>query len=261
MSDELFSVGDRVAVVSGSSRGIGLAIARALAQRGARVVISSSNNDRVQAAAGQLEADGLSVTPMVCDIGDPSAITRLVDRVVDTHQRIDILFNVAAVNKRGRVEDYTEDEYDRIMRINLKGAFQMCQAVGKRMIAQGGGKIVNISSINTSAPLRGVSVYAMAKVALDHMTRSMACEWAGHNVQVNALAPGFVLTELTQPLWDNPVMREWVLANTPGGRAGQPEDMVGTALFLASPASNWVTGQVIYVDGALTAGYHWPLEI
>ena len=261
MSDDLFSVKDRVAVVSGSSRGIGLAIARALAERGARVVISSSSSERVNGAADALRADGLDVTPMVCDISDPQAVAQLVERVVADLGRIDILFNVAAVNKRGRVENYTEEDYDWIMGINLKGTFLMAQAAGKQMIARGAGKVVNISSINTRAPLRGVSVYAMAKAALDHMTRAMAAEWAPHHVQVNALAPGFVLTDLTRPLWDNTTMREWVLANTPAGRAGQPTDMVGTALFLASPASDWVTGQVIYVDGGLTSGYHWPLDI
>ena len=261
MSKDLFSIRDRVALVSGGSRGIGLAIAKALAEHGAHVVVSSSNEQNVQAAAKQLGDDGLAVTPRACDIGDCDAIEQLVERIVSEFGRIDILFNVAAVNKRGPVEGYTEDDYDRIMRVNLKGTFMLSQAVGKRMIAQGGGKIVTISSINSRAPLRGVSVYAMSKAAVDHMTRAMAAEWARYNIQVNALAPGFVLTELTQPVWDDPTMREWVLANTPAGRPGHPEDMVGTALFLASPASNWVTGQVIYADRAMTAGYHWPLPL
>jgi gluconate 5-dehydrogenase len=259
MNDPLFSLKDRVTLVSGGSRGIGKAIAQAMAERGARVIISSRTESTLAAAAEEIGSADRPVTPLVCDVSDSDAIRELVDRVRADFGRLDVLFNVAAVNKRGPIEDYTEADYDWIMNNNLKGAFLLAQTVGRQMIEQRAGKIVNIASVNSLAPLVGVGPYAMAKAALVHMTRSMAAEWGPHNVQVNALAPGFVLTDLTRKVWDDDTMRDWLMRQTPQRRAGEPRDMVGTAVFLASPASDWVTGQTIYVDGGWTSAYMWPI--
>ena len=176
--------------------------------------------------------------------------------------RIDTLLNVAGVNRRKRLETVTLDDYDFIVDINLRGAFVIALGVGKQMIAQGtGGAIINIDSLNTRGPLKGVAPYAISKAGLQMMTRSMALEWGAHGIRVNSLAPGFILTDLTQQLWSDPTMKSWGEANTPMQRLGVPGDLVGTAIFLASPASAFVTGQVIYVDGGFTAGVSWPIPL
>jgi len=260
-SDPLFSVQDKVIVVSGGSRGIGRALAAGLAARGARVFITGRDAASLQAAAADMTGT-LPVETVVCDVADPQTIPPLVATVVDRAGRIDSLLNVAGVNIRKRVETYTEDEYDFITNINLKGAFLVAQAVGRQMIAQGtGGTIVNIDSLNTFAPLKGVLPYAMSKAGLGMMTRGMAMEWGDHGIRVNGIAPGFILTDLTNKLWSDPTMQAWGQANTPLRRLGQPEDLVGAAVFLISDASRYMTGQVLYVDGGITSGMQWPIPL
>ncbi len=155
----------------------------------------------------------------------------------------------------------TEEDYDFILDINLKGAFLIAQAVGRQMIAQESGTIINVDSLNTYAPLKGVAPYAMSKAGLVMMTRSLAAEWGEHGVRVNTIAPGFILTDMTNALWSDPVMQEWGLANTPLRRLGEVEDLVGAAVFLAAEASAFMTGQVVRVDGGFSAGLLWPIPL
>ena len=261
--EDLFSVRNQVVLVSGGSRGIGRALAEGFAKRGARVIIAGREEATLEQAAKEMD-DGAAWTVeyVVCDVSCPDDISRLIESVMKKAGRIDTLLNVAGVNVRKRVETYTVAEYDHIMNINLKGAFLVAQAVGQQMIAQGkGGTIVNIDSLNTFAPLMGVLPYAMSKAGLGMMTRGMGMEWGCHNIRVNAIAPGFILTDLTQKLWSDPTMQAWGQANTPLKRLGKPEDLVGAALFLASDASRYMTGQVIYVDGGITCGMHWPIPL
>ena len=261
-SDQLFSVRDKVVLVSGGSRGIGRALAEGFVQRGARVVITGRDATTLSAVAAEISTGTHAVDSVTCDVSQSATIGPMVEAVVAKAGRIDTLLNVAGVNIRKRVETYTEDEYDYITDINLKGAFLVAQAVGRQMIAQGtGGTIVNIDSLNTFAPLKGVLPYAMSKAGLGMMTRGMGMEWGDHGIRVNAIAPGFVLTDLTKKLWSDPTMQEWGKANTPLRRLGQPEDMVGAAIFLASDASRYMTGQVIYVDGGITCGMQWPIPL
>ena len=261
MTDDLFSVRDQIVLVSGASRGIGLAIAQGFAERGATVVISGRVAETIEEAAREIQPPDGQVVGKVCDVADPPAIAALVDDVIGQFGRIDTLVNCAGVNKRMPVEDYTEETYDFITNINIKGAFLMAQAAGRHMIAAGKGSQINIDSLNTHRPLNRVTVYAMAKGAMSQMTRCMAMEWGPLGVRVNAVAPGFTLTELARPLWqDNQPMNDWRQANTPLRRMGQPEDMVGASIFLASPASSFVTGQVLYVDGGTSCGLFWPID-
>lgn len=261
-ADELFSVRDRVVLVSGGSRGIGRGLAEGFAARGARVVIAGREEATLRQAASEIGGSAWSCDYVVCDVSQPDDVPRMIESVVAKAGRIDTLLNVAGVNIRKRVETYTEAEYDHILDINLKGAFLVAQAVGKQMIAQGdGGTIVNIDSLNTFAPLKGVLPYAMSKAGLGMMTRGMGMEWGQHNIRVNAIAPGFILTDLTQKLWSDPTMQAWGEANTPLKRLGKPEDMLGAALFLTSDASRYMTGQVIYVDGGITCGINWPIPL
>lgn len=261
MSDALFSVADRVTLVSGGSRGIGQALARGFADRGARVIITGRQQETIERAAAELSTPENPVRSIVCDVSQPDEVRRLVGTVMDEFGRIDTLLNVAGVNNRKRAETFTVEEYDFILDVNLRGAFLLSQEVGRHMLNRGNGNQINIDSLNTYAPLKGVLPYAMSKAGLSMMTRGLALEWGPRGVRVNGLAPGFILTDLTQKLWSHPTMQEWGNHNTPLGRLGQVDDLIGAAVFLASDASAFMTGQVIYVDGGMSAGVNWPIEL
>lgn len=261
MSDPLFAVEEQIVLISGASRGIGRAIALGFAARGARVVAAGRDPATLAALVEQAAAEGSrhEVTPIVCDVAVHDARRELVDRTLGQFGRIDTLINVAGVNRRKPALEFSEEDYDFVMDINLKGAFLLSQTVGRQMVEQGSGNQINIASLNTDRPLKNVAPYAMSKAAMGHMTRALALEWGPHGVRVNAIAPGFILTDLTRKLWSDPTMQAWSRANTPLERLGVPDDLVGTAVFLASPASAFLTGQVLYVDGGFTAGWSWPI--
>ncbi|MFO0917357.1 MAG: SDR family oxidoreductase [Planctomycetaceae bacterium] len=259
---DLFSVEDQVVIVSGGSRGIGKAIAAGFANRGAKTIITGREVETLTVAAQELSQGKHPVGYEVHDVAQADRSGELIERVVSSHGRVDCLINVAGVNNRQRAENYSVEQYDFILNINLRGAFFLAQSAGKHMIARGGGgTIINIESLNTYAPLRGVLPYAMSKAGMGMMTRGLAEEWGPHGIRVNSLAPGFVLTDLTEKLWSQPTMQAWGIPNTPLRRLGVPDDMVGTAIFLASPASAFMTGQILYVDGGFSAGLNWPIEL
>lgn len=260
MQDELFSVAGQVVLVSGGSRGIGRGLAEGFARRGATVIITGRDHATLEATARAISPPGAAVRPLVCDVADPAAIDTLVRTVLQEFGRVDTLLNVAGVNRRMLAERLTEADYDFIMDINLKGPFLLSVAVGKAMLQRGRGNQINIVSLNNDRPLRGVMPYAASKSALGQMTRSLALEWGPRGVRVNAIAPGFILTDLTQKLWSQPAMQQWGLQNTPLRRLGQPADLVGAALFLASEASSFMTGQVLFVDGGFGCGLAWPID-
>lgn len=258
MPDDLFSVRDQVVLVSGASRGIGRALAEGFAARGAKVVITGRERATLEKAAREIGPD---VRPAVCDVADPKAIERLVQTVLDEFGRVDTLLNVAGVNRRMKAERYSEADYDFILDVNLKGPFLLSTAVGRSMLERGKGSQINIVSLNNDRPLFGVVPYAMSKAGLGQMTRGLALEWGPRGVRVNAVAPGFIVTDLTKKLWDQPKMRDWAVPNTPLRRLGRPADLVGTAVFLASDASAFMTGQILFVDGGFLSGYAWPLDL
>lgn len=249
---ELFSLKDKVVHVSGGSRGIGRAIGEACVQAGARVVLSARNEATLQASGLDYE---------VCDIADAHQIERCVGNILQRFGRMDVLFNVAGVNFRHAAETFPEDKLDMILGVNLRGNFLMASACGRAMIARKQGKVINVASLQTHWSTTGVSPYAATKGAIGSLTRALAVEWAEHNVQVNAIAPGLIRTDLNKTLWEDPGILNWALDRTPARRLGQPCDLVGTAIFLASGASDFMTGQVLYVDGGLTAGSRWPLKV
>src|SRR5262249_36270858 len=231
------------------------AIAEGFAKRGAKVVITGR-----EAATLEKTARDINASALVCDVARKDAIDRLVKKTLDTFCHIDTLLNVAGGNRRLLAGKASEDDYDFILDINLKGPFLLSLAVGKVMLARGKGNQINVVSLNNDRPLKGVMPYAMSKSALSQMTRSLAMEWGPRGIRVNAIAPGFVLTDLTKKLWSQPQMQEWGKANTPLVRLGQPEDMIGAAIFLASEASAWMTGQTLFVDGGFSAGLVWPID-
>jgi gluconate 5-dehydrogenase len=261
-NDPLFSVSDQCVLVSGGSRGIGQAIAAGFAQRGARVIITGREMATLEQAAAELCRGATHpVLAKTCDVMDSASIARLDKELAADAIDVDVLINVAGVNRRMKAEDYTEADYDFIVDINMKGAFLLSQAIGRRMLARGRGNQINIASLNTDKPLKAVLPYAVSKAGIAHMTRALALEWGDRGVRVNAIAPGFVLTDLTKKLWSDPGVHAWGMANTPQRRLGVPEDMVGAAIFLASEASAFMTGQCLYVDGGFTAGYNWPIPL
>lgn len=257
---DLFRLDGKVALVSGASRGIGEAIALALGDAGAMVVCTSRNLDASAQVAQAIQARGGKASALKFDVGDHASIAPTVEKIVAEHGGIDILFNVAGINKREPVVDVTPETYDQIMDVNLKGAYFTCQAVGRQMIKQGrGGKIVNIASLTSHSGLPKVSVYGATKGGVLEITRIMAAEWGPHNIQVNAISPGYIMTELTRSVWTQEHMVNWLKQVAPAGRVGLPEDMVGPALLLASKAGDYITGQTIIADGGVLSSLMWPL--
>ena len=261
MPDDLFSVRGQVVLVSGASRGIGRGLAEGFAQRGATVIITGRERDTLEKTATEICPPGGTVKAMVCDVSDAKAIDALVTAAVGDFGRIDTLVNVAGVNRRMKAEKLTEADYDFIVDINLKGPFLLSLAVGKRQLERKRGNQINIVSLNNDRPLRGVMPYAVSKAGLGQMTRALAMEWGPGGIRVNAIAPGFILTDLTNKLWAQPVMKDWAMTNTPLRRLGVPADMVGAAIFLASDASAFMTGQTLYVDGGCSSGNAWPIPL
>jgi len=259
--DQLFSVTDQIVLVSGGSRGIGRALAEGFAVRGAHVVICGREQSSIEQTAREISKGQHPVQAVVCDVAKPDDVAALVDRTLKAFGRIDTLVNVAGVNKRMRVENYTLEEFDWILDINLRGAFHLSQLVGRQMIERRAGNIINIDSLNTYAPLKGVTPYAISKAGISMMTRGMATEWGPHGVRVNAIAPGFFPTDLSRKLWAQDKMRSWGEGTTPLARLGELPDLVGAAVFLASPAARFVTGQVLRVDGGVSAGIAWPIDL
>ncbi len=259
MSDTLFSVTDQVVLVSGGSRGIGKALARGFAERGAHVWIVGREEFTLDATAKEISVGPHLVQYAKGDVMSASDCRDAVDVVMKAHGRLDTLLNVAGINVRKPAVDVTEQNYDSILGINLRGAFFMAQAAGRVMLSQKSGSVINVDSLNSAGPLKNVAPYAMSKCGINGMTRALALEWGPSGVRVNGLAPGFILTDLTKKLWSDPTMQAWNIANCPLGRLGQPDDLIGTALFLASRASGFLTGQTIYVDGGLTCGRSWPI--
>jgi len=256
MNEDLFSVRGQVTLVSGASRGIGRGLAEGFAKRGAVVVITGREKETLEKTAKEIGARAV-----VCDVSDSKAIARLVETVLKDHGRVDTLLNVAGVNRRMKAEKLSEADYDYIVDINLKGPALLSLAVGRAMLERGKGSQINITSLNNDRPLRGVMPYAVSKAGLEQMTRALAMEWGPRGVRVNAIAPGFILTDLTQKLWAQPVMKAWADENTPLKRLGVPEDLVGAAIFLASGAAAFVTGQTLYVDGGCSSGFNWPITL
>jgi NAD(P)-dependent dehydrogenase (short-subunit alcohol dehydrogenase family) len=258
--DDLFSVGGQVVVVSGGTRGIGFAIAAGFAERNSLVVVTGRTEEAALEAASKLR-EGAMMPPVGvgCDVSKADDVKRLVDVVLKTFGRVDTLVNVAGVNRRKPALEVSDEDFDYILDTNLRGAFLLSREVGKGMVARGSGCQINIASLNTDRPLKNVMPYAVSKAGIAQMTRSLAMEWGPSGVRVNAIAPGFIVTDLTRKLWSDETMQAWGNANTPLRRLGAPEDLVGAAIFLASPAASFISGQILYVDGGFTAGWAWPI--
>ena len=253
--DSMWSLREQVALVIGGSRGIGLAISRSLAAAGAQVVVASRSVESVDAACRQISDDGGRATAAVVDVGSIDQVERLVGETIQRHGRIDVLVNNAGINPiYNRPEQLGPDDWDQIMGVNLKGAFFACRAAGKQMIAQRNGRIINITSVTgLRGTLRGLP-YTAAKAGMHAMTQTLAADWSEHGIRVNAVAPGFVETDLTSGFRGNPALYEACLDKIPlGRRFARPQEMTGIVHYLACEASSYVTGQVFVVDGGYSS--------
>jgi len=250
---KIFDLTGKAAIVTGGNSGIGFAIARGLATAGATVVIANRTAEEGQKAADSLTAEGHQAMAFQTDVSDKSSVSYLVKAVIDEFSKVDILVNSAGVIARGPVEDFTEDQWDYIININLKGLFFCCQLVGQEMIKRKKGKIINISSNVSEVIQPGRVVYAVSKAGVSHLTRGLALEWAKYNINVNAIGPGATITELNKKYFEeNPDDLQERIDSIPMARIGYPPDHVGAAIYLASEASNYVTGQTLLVDGGST---------
>jgi NAD(P)-dependent dehydrogenase (short-subunit alcohol dehydrogenase family) len=247
-----FSLQDKVAVITGGSRGIGRAIALRLAQAGAGVVVSSRTLANVESVAEEIRASGGRALAVEAHVGEPAAIQRLVEQTIEVFGQVDIVVNNAATNPHfGPILTADEGQWDKILDTNTKGVFRVCKAVVPHMQSRGGGKIINLASIAGLQPSLGMGVYGISKAAVIMLTKVLALELGHANIQVNAIAPGIIKTRFSRVLWQTPHIAEPILKTLPLGRFGEPEDIAGLALYLASPASDYVTGAVFLVDGGM----------
>jgi gluconate 5-dehydrogenase len=245
------------ALIAGASRGIGLAIAQQLAAAGAHAILASRSAEALAAEASALESQGLRGSWLTLDMNDRQSIAETAAAAGD----VDILVNVAGANVRKRFETYSADEYNRLLQTNLHSIFELTQLVGKRMVDRGqGGKIISIGSLTSLLGLPYLTVYAVTKSALAGLTRALAAEWGRYNIQVNAICPGFIITDLNRAMWQAPVMMDWLKGGQAMPRAGTPDDVAPLAVFLAGPGSDYITGQLIAVDGGFTTTAVWPFE-
>lgn len=249
----LFDLTGRVALITGSGQGLGFAIARGLAQAGAAIALNGRNENKLATAAEILRAEEARVTTVAFDVTDGAACATAVTRLEAEFGPVDILVNNAGIQRRAPLAEMTEGQWREVIDTNLTSAFLVARAIVPGMIARGMGKIINICSVMSEVSRPTIGNYAAAKGGLKMLTRAMAVEWAKHGIQSNAIAPGYFVTELNKPLVENVEFNRWICGRTPAGRWGQPEELAGAAIFLASRASDFVNGQILTIDGGLLA--------
>ena len=252
-SPALFDLTGRIALITGSTRGIGHALARGLAEAGAHVVLNGRNAAMLEAARAQLAGAALRVSARAFDVSDQSAVQAGVAGIEASIGAIDILINNAGIQRRGAFETYAQATWQEIFGANVDGVFHVTQAVGAGMVARQRGKIVNICSVMAELGRASIVPYAASKGAVKMMTKGLCAEWGRHNIQVNGIGPGYVRTDLNAALMADEKFSAWVCARTPAGRWAEVEELVGAAIFLSSRASDYVNGQILYVDGGMTA--------
>jgi gluconate 5-dehydrogenase len=251
MTSPLFDLTGRTALVTGSSRGLGRAIAQGLAEAGAAVILNVVDAGRLEAAAAGMRAAGHEVAEAGFDVTDEAAVVDAFARFDADGRTIDILVNNAGIQLRKPMVELSVAEWQRVIDTNLTSAFVVGREAARRMIGRGRGKVVNIGSLTSELARATVSPYTVAKGGIKMLTKAMAAEWGEHGIQANAIGPGYMITDMNQALIDDPKFDAWVKGRTPARRWGRPDELAGTAVFLASAASDYVNGQIIYVDGGM----------
>jgi gluconate 5-dehydrogenase len=253
LSSQLFSLEGRLALITGSARGIGFALAKGLAGHGAAIVVNARSAASADAAIAALEASGAQAHRSVFDVTDANAVEAEVGRVEREIGPIDILVNNAGIQYRAPLEEFPDDKFQALLQTNIAGVFNASKAVARRMIPRRRGKIINIASVQAELARPSIAPYTATKGAVRNLTRGMCTDWARHGLQINAIAPGYFRTELNQALVDDAAFSAWLEQRTPARRWGEVAELVGAAVFLASDASSFVNGHTLYVDGGITA--------
>ena len=253
MSLSLFDLAGRTALVTGSSRGLGRAIAEGMAKAGARIVVNGTDGARVEAAVAELRAVGFAAEGAAFDVTDEAAIVRAFDGFDQAGIEIDILINNAGIQMRKPLLEFSSADWRKVIETNLTSAFIIGREAARRMIPRKRGKIINIASLASELARPTIAPYTAAKAGIKNLTKSMAVEWAASGIQANAIGPGYMLTDMNQALMSNSDFNNWLMSRVPAKRWGNPDELVGAAIFLASSASNYVNGQTIYVDGGMLA--------
>ncbi len=249
-----FSLKGRIALVTGASRGIGLSAAKAFAEAGADVIVCSRDQITLESVAGQIRALGREALPISVNVADRQEVQSAVKTALSTFGKIDILVNNAGTIRRKPALEWTDEDWDEVLNVNLKGTLMFCQEVGRQMIArEQGGKIINVASLSSVIGAPNIIGYPSSMGGVASLTRSLAVEWAKHRINVNAIGPGYIRTAFNLVVQQDKARSDWIASRIPLGRWGEPDDLKGTFVFLASSASDYITGQIIYVDGGWTA--------
>jgi len=251
MSLKLFDLNGKIALITGSSRGLGFTIAEGLGKAGATIVANGVNEQRLNEAVKTLSKKGIKAHGYAFDVTRPEQIKQKVQEIEEEVGAIDILVNNAGIQIRAAIEDFDEDDWRRIVDVNLTGTFLVSKCVVKSMIKRKSGKIINICSIQSELARPTTAAYAASKGGVKMLTKAMATEWGKYNIQVNGLGPGYIITDITKPLVQDKDFNSWVCSRTPANRWGSPGDLVGGAIFLASKASDYVNGHILYIDGGM----------
>ena len=253
MSNLLFDLSGKSALITGSSQGLGFELARGLGQAGATIILNGRNEAKLSKATESLQGLGATAHSLQMDILDDAQVQKKIPQIENRVGPIDILVNNAGIQRRGKLEDLDLATWQAVLDTNLTSVFMVSRLIARGMIARRAGKIINICSLMSEVGRPTTGPYTASKGGLKMLTKAMATEWGPYNIQVNGIGPGYFLTEMTQPLADDPAFDGWLKQRTPANRWGKPEELVGTAVYLASSASNFVNGQIIYVDGGILA--------
>jgi gluconate 5-dehydrogenase len=253
MKKSLFDLSGKLVLITGSSQGIGFALARGLGEHGAKVVINGRNESRAQAAQAVLKTEEIDAELAIFDVTDPEAVKAGVAEIEATIGPIDVLINNAGMQFRTPLEEFPDEKWELLLKTNVTSAYLTGKAVSSGMLARGAGKIINIASVQSELARPGIAPYTATKGAIRNLTKGMATDWAGRGLQVNAIAPGYFKTPLNQALVDDPEFSAWLAKRTPAGRWGDVEELVGAAVFLSGAGSSFVNGHTLYVDGGITA--------
>ncbi len=253
MLSQVFGLQGKRALVTGSSQGIGLAIAEGLAAAGARIILNGRDLEKLKKAKADLELKGIKSSVATFDVTNEEEVEIAIDFIEREQGPIDILFNNAGMQFRTTLEDFPLEKWRELMRVNVESAFIVGKAVARYMIPRKAGKIINISSVQSELARPTIAPYTATKGAIKMLTKGMCADWAKHNIQVNAIGPGYFKTPLNQALVDNPDFSGWLEKRTPAGRWGSVDELTGAAIFLASGASSFINGHILYVDGGITS--------
>lgn len=253
MLKNLFDLTGKNVLITGSGRGLGLVFARGLGQVGANIILNGRNKENLQQTSSELAQEGINTHLAIFDVTQKEQIQTEIARVEKEYGPIDVLVNNAGIQRRGPLETFEEKVWQELLDTNLTSVFLVSQAVAPAMIVRQSGKIINICSLQSEVGRPTIAPYTASKGGIKMLTKAMAVEWGKYNMQVNGIGPGYFKTEMTRGVWENPELNTWICNRTPAGRWGDPSELVGAAIFLASEASNFINGQIIYVDGGILA--------